>query len=127
IGPDISWGKHTRVVMDVRCGVASFGEFLFEKNVLTMSLAPKDEHEAQVQFALERGIPTISAVMGTKILPFPARVFDAVHCARCGKFLLELNHLLRLGGYFVWYATPIYQKQQDIEIWRGRYLRYLFT
>ncbi|KAF9604068.1 hypothetical protein IFM89_001954 [Coptis chinensis] len=121
--------------MDVGCGVASFGEFLFEKDVLTMSLAPKDEHEAQVQFALERGIPTISAVMGTKRLPFPAKVFDAVHCARCrvpwhiegGKLLLELNRLLQPGGYFVWFATPIYQKQQDIEIWRGRYLRYLFT
>jgi hypothetical protein len=48
-----------------------------------MSFAPKDEHEAQVQFALERGIPAISAVMGTKRLPFPSRVFDVVHCARC--------------------------------------------
>jgi hypothetical protein len=51
--------------------------------VLTMSFAPKDEHEAQVQFALERGIPAISAVMGTKRLPFPGGVFDVVHCARC--------------------------------------------
>ena len=48
-----------------------------------MSLAPKDEHEAQVQFALERGIPAISAVMGTQRLPFPGIVFDVVHCARC--------------------------------------------
>lgn len=48
-----------------------------------MSLAPKDEHEAQVQFALERGIPAISAVMGTKRLPYPSKVFDIVHCARC--------------------------------------------
>ena len=48
-----------------------------------MSFAPKDEHQAQVQFALERGIPAISAVMGSQRLPFPSRVFDAVHCARC--------------------------------------------
>lgn len=81
--PDIAWGKRTRVILDVGCGVASFGGFLFERDVLTMSMAPKDEHEAQVQFALERGIPAISAVMGTKRLPFPGRVFDAVHCARC--------------------------------------------
>ena len=81
--PDIDWGKRTRVILDVGCGVASFGGFLFERDVLTMSFAPKDEHEAQVQFALERGIPAISAVMGTKRLPFPGRVFDAVHCARC--------------------------------------------
>lgn len=81
--PEIAWGKQTRVILDVGCGVASFGGYLFERDVLAMSLAPKDEHEAQVQFALERGIPAISAVMGTKRLPFPSRVFDVVHCARC--------------------------------------------
>lgn len=80
---DIAWGKRSRVILDVGCGVASFGGFLFERDVLAMSFAPKDEHEAQVQFALERGIPGISAVMGTKRLPFPGRVFDVVHCARC--------------------------------------------
>lgn len=80
---DIAWGKRSRVVLDVGCGVASFGGFLFDKDVLTMSLAPKDEHEAQVQFALERGIPAISAVMGTKRLPFPGMAYDVVHCARC--------------------------------------------
>lgn len=71
------------MILDVGCGVASFGGFLFERDVLAMSFAPKDEHEAQVQFALERGIPAISAVMGTKRLPFPGAVFDIVHCARC--------------------------------------------
>ncbi|CAI9763408.1 unnamed protein product [Fraxinus pennsylvanica] len=126
--PDIAWGKHSRVVLDVGCGVASFGGFLFERNTLTMSLAPKDEHEAQVQFALERGIPAISAVMGTKRLPYPGRVFDVVHCARCrvpwhiegGKLLLELNRLLRPGGLFVWSATPVYRKgDEDVEIWEA--------
>lgn len=125
---DVAWGKRTRVVLDVGCGVASFGGYLFERDVLTMSFAPKDEHEAQVQFALERGIPAISAVMGTKRLPFPGRVFDAVHCARCrvpwhiegGKLLLELDRLLRPGGYFVWSATPVYQKlPEDVEIWEA--------
>ncbi|CAN4105519.1 unnamed protein product [Withania somnifera] len=126
--PVIAWGNRTRVVLDVGCGVASFGGYLFEKDVLTMSLAPKDEHEAQVQFALERGIPAISAVMGTKRLPFPSRVFDLVHCARCrvpwhiegGKLLLELNRVLRPGGLFVWSATPVYQKlPEDVEIWEA--------
>jgi hypothetical protein len=81
--PAIAWGKRSRVILDVGCGVASFGGFLFERDVLAMSFAPKDEHEAQVQFALERGIPAISSVMGTKRLPFPGAVFDVVHCARC--------------------------------------------
>ncbi|BBH08736.1 S-adenosyl-L-methionine-dependent methyltransferases superfamily protein [Prunus dulcis] len=141
--PDIAWGKRSRVILDVGCGVASFGGFLFDRDVLAMSFAPKDEHEAQVQFALERGIPAISAVMGTKRLPFPSSVYDLVHCARCrvpwhiegnsalfwrynssyiagGKLLLELNRVLRPGGYFVWSATPVYQKlPEDVGIWKA--------
>jgi hypothetical protein len=81
--PSIAWGKHTRVVLDVGCGVASFGGYLFDKDVITMSFAPKDEHEAQVQLALERGIPAFSAAMGTQRLVFPSNVFDTIHCARC--------------------------------------------
>ncbi|KAI4971337.1 hypothetical protein ZWY2020_002251 [Hordeum vulgare] len=124
----IAWGKRTRVVLDVGCGVASFGGYLFERDVVTMSFAPKDEHEAQVQMALERGIPAISAVMGSKRLPFPGKAFDLVHCARCrvpwhadgGALLLELNRVLRPGGLFVWSATPVYQKlTEDVEIWKA--------
>ncbi|XP_073220762.1 probable methyltransferase PMT27 [Cicer arietinum] len=123
----IAWGKHTRVILDVGCGVGSFGGYLFDRDVIAMSLAPKDEHEAQVQFALERGIPAISAVMGSQRLPFPNGVFDLIHCARCrvpwhvegGKLLLELNRVLRPGGYFAWSATPVYQKlEEDVQIWK---------
>ncbi|KAI3791711.1 hypothetical protein L2E82_05572 [Cichorium intybus] len=120
--PDIAWQKRTRVILDVGCGVASFGGYLFERDVVAMSFAPKDEHEAQVQFALERGIPAISTVMGTIMLPFFSKVFDVVHCARCrvpwhiegGKLLLELNRVLRPGGYFVRSATPVYQNCESI-------------
>lgn len=124
--PKIAWGRRTRVILDVGCGVASFGGYIFDRDVLTMSFAPKDEHEAQVQLALERGIPAISSVMGTQRLVFPSNVYDAVHCARCrvpwhiegGKLLLELNRVLRPGGYFVWSATPVYWKgEEDVQIW----------
>lgn len=97
--PDIAWGKQTRVILDVGCGVASFGGYLFDRDVLAMSFAPKDEHEAQIQFALERGIPAISAVMGTKRLPYPGRVFDAVHCARCRvPWHIEGGHLICISS-----------------------------
>ncbi|KAL9858031.1 putative methyltransferase PMT24 [Arabidopsis thaliana] len=100
----------------------------FDRDVLALSFAPKDEHEAQVQFALERGIPAMSNVMGTKRLPFPGSVFDLIHCARCrvpwhiegGKLLLELNRALRPGGFFVWSATPVYRKtEEDVGIWKA--------
>ncbi|GFY96816.1 putative methyltransferase family protein [Actinidia rufa] len=57
--PDMAFGQHTRVVLDVGCGVASFGAYLISRNVLTMSVAPKDVHEYQIQFALERGVPAM--------------------------------------------------------------------
>ncbi|KAG2332369.1 hypothetical protein Bca52824_003549 [Brassica carinata] len=124
--PVIKWGKNIRVVLDVGCGVASFGGFLLDKDVLTMSFAPKDEHEAQIQFALERGIPATLSVIGTQQLTFPTNAFDLIHCARCrvhwdadgGKPLLELNRVLRPGGFFIWSATPVYRdNDRDSKIW----------
>ncbi|KAJ1286036.1 hypothetical protein BS78_03G323300 [Paspalum vaginatum] len=126
--PNIQWGIHTRTVLDVGCGVASFGGYLLDRNVVTMSFAPKDEHEAQIQFALERGIPAFLAVIGTQKLPFPDNSFDLIHCARCrvhwyadgGKPLLELNRVLRPGGYYIWSATPVYRKDpRDIDDWNA--------
>lgn len=39
-----------------------------------------------------------------------------------GSLLLELNRVLRPGGYFVWSATPVYQKlEEDVQIWKGRF------
>uniref|UniRef100_A0A0E0A0I5 Methyltransferase n=2 Tax=Oryza glumipatula TaxID=40148 RepID=A0A0E0A0I5_9ORYZ len=117
IMPTIQWGTHTKTVLDVGCGVASFGGYLLDRNVITMSFAPKDEHEAQIQFALERGIPAFLAVIGTQKLPFPDEAFDVVHC---GKPLLELNRVLRPGGYYIWSATPVYrQEKRDQDDWNA--------
>ncbi|KAF5962110.1 hypothetical protein HYC85_003319 [Camellia sinensis] len=81
--PDIAFGQHTRVVLDVGCGVASFGAFLFDRNVTTLSIAPKDVHENQIQFALERGVPAMVAVFATHRLLYPSQAFDLIHCSRC--------------------------------------------
>lgn len=63
--------------------MASWGAYLLKRNVLAMSFAPRDSHEAQVQFALERGVPAVIGVFGTIKLPYPARAFDMAHCSRC--------------------------------------------
>lgn len=81
--PDIAFGNHTRVVLDVGCGVASFGAFLLSRNVLTLSMAPKDVHENQIQFALERGMPAFIAAFSTRRLLYPSQAFDLIHCSRC--------------------------------------------
>ncbi|GJP51831.1 hypothetical protein CLOM_g10962 [Closterium sp. NIES-68] len=124
--PDVAWGKRVRVILDMGCGVASLSAYLDQFDVRVMSMAPKDEHEAQIQLALERGVLAVVGVMGTQRLPFSSNSFDAVHCARCrvpwhidgGMLLLELNRVLRPGGYFIWSATPVYRKKgDDEEIW----------
>ncbi|XP_044460932.1 probable methyltransferase PMT11 [Mangifera indica] len=121
--PNITWGNRTRVVMDIGCGVASFGAYLLSRNVLTMSVAPKDVHENQIQFALERGVPAMVAAFATRRFLYPSQAFDLIHCSRCrinwtrddGILLLEVNRMLRAGGYFAWAAQPVYKHEEAQE------------
>ncbi|KHN00289.1 Putative methyltransferase PMT8 [Glycine soja] len=116
-----------RTVLDVGCGVASFGAYLLSSDIIAMSLAPNDVHQNQIQFALERGIPAYLGVLGTKRLPYPSRSFELAHCSRCridwlqrdGILLLELDRLLRPGGYFAYSSPEAYaQDEEDQRIWR---------
>lgn len=104
-----------RTALDTGCGVASWGAYLMSRNILAMSFAPKDNHEAQVQFALERGVPAIIGVLGSLKLPFPSRAFDMAQCSRClipwtsngGTYLMEVDRVLRPGGYWILSGPPI--------------------
>ncbi|KAF5482423.1 hypothetical protein F2P56_002995 [Juglans regia] len=116
-----------RTVLDVGCGVASFGGYLLSSDIIAMSLAPNDVHQNQIQFALERGIPAYLGVLGTKRLPWPSQSFELAHCSRCridwiqrdGILLLELDRLLRPGGYFVYSSPEAYaQDEEDLRIWK---------
>ncbi|KAI4371530.1 hypothetical protein MLD38_019752 [Melastoma candidum] len=70
-----------RTALDMGCGVASFGGYLQAENVLITSFAPIDSHKSQIQFALERGIPSFVSMLGTQRRPFAAFSFDFVHCS----------------------------------------------
>lgn len=104
-----------RTAIDTGCGVGSFGAFMFKRNIITMSIAPRDGHEAQVQFALERGLPAMISVLASKRLAYPARAFDLAHCSRClipwwlddGHLLAEIDRILRPGGFWVLTGPPI--------------------
>ncbi|KAG6788670.1 hypothetical protein POTOM_004747 [Populus tomentosa] len=104
-----------RTALDTGCGVASWGAYLMKRNVLAMSFAPRDNHEAQVQFALERGVPAVIGVLGSIRLPFPSRAFDMAQCSRClipwtandGMYLMEVDRVLRPGGYWILSGPPI--------------------
>ncbi|WOL04346.1 putative methyltransferase PMT20 isoform X1 [Canna indica] len=112
-----------RTAIDTGCGVASWGGDLLDRGILTVSLAPRDNHEAQVQFALERGIPAILGIISTQRLPFPSNSFDMAHCSRClipwtefdGIYLMEIHRILRPGGFWVLSGPPINYEQR----WRG--------
>lgn len=51
-GEKLNNGGNVRNVLDVGCGVASFGAYLLSHDIIAMSLAPNDVHENQIQFAL---------------------------------------------------------------------------
>ncbi|PQQ13229.1 putative methyltransferase PMT9 [Prunus yedoensis var. nudiflora] len=121
-------GGNIRNVLDVGCGVASFGAYLLSHHVIALSLAPNDVHENQIQFALERGIPSTLGILGTKRLTYPSRSFELAHCSRCridwlqrdGILFLELDRLLRPGGYFVYTSPEAYaQDPENRRIWNA--------
>ncbi|GKV07826.1 hypothetical protein SLEP1_g19539 [Rubroshorea leprosula] len=121
-------GGNIRNVLDVGCGVASFGAYLLPLDIIAMSLAPNDVHQNQIQFALERGIPSTLGVLGTKRLPYPSRSFELAHCSRCridwlqrdGILLLELDRVLRPGGYFAYSSPEAYEKDpENLRIWNA--------
>ncbi|KAE9465905.1 hypothetical protein C3L33_02179, partial [Rhododendron williamsianum] len=111
-------------ILDVGCGVASFSAYLLPLNIQTMSFAPIDSHENQIQFALERGIAAMVSSLATKQLPYPSSSFEMVHCSRCrvdwhkndGILLKEVNRLLRSNGYFVYSAPPAYRQEKDFPL-----------
>lgn len=112
-----------RTAIDTGCGVASWGAYLMSRDILPLSFAPRDTHEAQVQFALERGVPALIGVMSSTRLPYPSRAFDIAHCSRClipwgqndGAYLIEVDRVLRPGGYWILSGPPINWKKY----WKG--------
>ncbi|KAG5565700.1 hypothetical protein RHGRI_001573 [Rhododendron griersonianum] len=124
IGRFINLGDGSvRTAIDTGCGVASWGAYLLSRNILTMSFAPRDSHEAQVQFALERGVPAMIGVLASIRLPYPSRAFDMAHCSRClipwglndGAYLIEFDRILRPGGYWILSGPPINWERH----WKG--------
>ncbi|KAD5962122.1 hypothetical protein E3N88_13595 [Mikania micrantha] len=85
----------------------------------------KDEHESQIQFALERGIPATLSVIGTQRLTFPDNAFDLIHCARCRVHWDGDGTGLNIFDFkawrvLFWSATPVYRdNERDKKVWEA--------
>uniref|UniRef100_A0A5B6ZKJ0 Methyltransferase n=1 Tax=Davidia involucrata TaxID=16924 RepID=A0A5B6ZKJ0_DAVIN len=110
-----------RTILDIGCGYGSFGAHLFSKQLLTMCIANYEASGSQVQLTLERGLPAMIGSFTSKQLPYPSLSFDMLHCARCGVdwdkkdgiHLIEVDRVLRPGGYFVW-TSPLTNAQGSL-------------
>ncbi|XP_043703970.1 probable methyltransferase PMT5 [Telopea speciosissima] len=98
-----------RTVLDIGCGFGSFGAHLFSLKLTTICISAYEVFGSQVQLSLERGLPAMIGSFISRQLPYPSLSFDIVHCAQCGivwdekdgAFLIEVDRILRPGGYFV--------------------------
>ena len=94
-------------VLDVGCGVASFAAYLLPLGIKTMSFAPNDAHENQIQFALERGVGAMISAVSTKQLPYPSASFEMVHCSRCRVDWHANGNVWSDGFVLCWYGLVI--------------------
>ncbi|KAJ0751263.1 putative sarcosine/dimethylglycine N-methyltransferase [Helianthus annuus] len=114
--------NQVRMVLDIGCGFGSLGAHLFQKQLLTMCIANYESSGSQVKITLERGLPAMVASFAAKKLPFPSLSFDMVHSAwdgiawnhKDGIHLIEVDRVLRPGGYFVW-TSPIANTRASVK------------
>ncbi|KAL0358158.1 UNVERIFIED_CONTAM: putative methyltransferase PMT5 [Sesamum calycinum] len=98
-----------RNVLDIGCGFGSFGAHLLSLKLMAICMAAYESTGSQVQLALERGLPAIIGNFISRQLPVPSLSYDMVHCTQCGifwddkdgMFLIEVDRVLKPGGYFV--------------------------
>ncbi|KAL9276737.1 hypothetical protein ACSQ67_025750 [Phaseolus vulgaris] len=98
-----------RNILDINCGFGSFGAHLLSLKIMVVCIAAYEATGSQVQLSLERGLPAIIGNFISRQLPYPSLSYDMVHCAQCGimwdekdgLFLLEVDRVLKPGGYFV--------------------------
>jgi len=120
-----------RTVLDEGAGVCGLGAELMmrsPRSQVVLSYAPHDTHTNQVQLCLERGVPAIIFSMARYQFPVPPASFDMVTCKWCwhwigassvGSWFLEVDRVLREGGYFVMYASVwhSYNFRDQVETW----------
>ncbi|KAE8732911.1 putative pectin methyltransferase QUA2 [Hibiscus syriacus] len=105
----MSYSDYRCALYSIWLWIGSFGAHLVSLNLMTLCIAAYEATGSQVQLALERGLPAMIGNFISRQLPYPSLSYDMVHCAQCGivwdkkegMFLMEMDRLLKPGGYFV--------------------------
>ncbi|THG19571.1 hypothetical protein TEA_013985 [Camellia sinensis var. sinensis] len=116
-----------RTVLDIGCGFGSFGAHLLSLKLMAVCIAAYEVTGSQVQLALERGLPAIIGNFISRQLPYPSLSFDMVHCAQCGiswdkkdgMFLIEVDRVLKPGGYFVLTSPTVQPHRNSLSSKKG--------
>ncbi|MED6212983.1 hypothetical protein PIB30_088886, partial [Stylosanthes scabra] len=129
-----------RTILDINCGFGSLGAHLSSLDIVAVCVSGYEVTGSQVQLALERGLPAVIGNFVARQLPYPLLSYDMVHCAQCdiiwdekdGMSLIEVDRVLRPGGYFVLTSptsrpqgtqqdeTFIWQKTADVHCYASR-------
>lgn len=120
-----------RTVLDIGCGFGSFGAHLLSLKLMAVCIAAYEVTGSQVQLALERGLPAIIGNFISRQLPYPSLSFDMVHCAQCGiswdkkdgMFLIEVDRVLKPGGYFVLTSPTVQPHRNSLSSKKGSMIK----
>ncbi|XP_074296313.1 putative methyltransferase PMT5 isoform X1 [Silene latifolia] len=131
LGSDLDFPQAgVQTMLDIGCGFGSFGAHLVSLKVMPVCIAAYELTGGQAQLALERGLPAMIGNFISRQLPYPALSFDMIHCAQCGidwdgkdgMFIIEVDRVLKPGGYFVLTSPMIKPKGSLLATKKGNML-----
>ncbi|PPE01992.1 hypothetical protein GOBAR_DD00989 [Gossypium barbadense] len=106
-----------RTAIDTGCGVASWGGDLLDRGILTVSLAPRDNHEAQVEYISLKFI-AYSVPGGFWVLSGPPVNYENRWRGWNTTVEEQKSDYEKLEGLLTSMCFKMYAKKDDIAVWQ---------